>query len=180
MNWSTQKNGGQGMPGGAGSSRVLSILLWIAVSTGFAVSLFTLIEELCLATACSDAASFTFLGVNMGWLGVAYFSLILILLWLRKLLYLVNWAVAAMVFAGIGGEFRLLWIQKYVIGSWCPLCVTICCSLFIAATLLVIEKVQGAGSLQSGWKGPGGWVVLMAAMIAAGLLISILGVKALT
>jgi hypothetical protein len=83
----------------------------------------------------------------------------------------------AMVFTGIGAEFRLLWIQKYVIGSWCPLCVTICCSLLIAAVLLVIEKCQGAGA--RGEKLPG-WTAFVLIMIATGLAISIFGVKALT
>ncbi|MEI6703951.1 MAG: vitamin K epoxide reductase family protein [Deltaproteobacteria bacterium] len=163
-------------PGG-GYRRILSILLWIALSTGLAVSIFTVVEELCLATACRDTASFTFFGLNMGWFGIAYFSFILILLWRRKSFYCLDWVLDAMIFSGIGAEFRLLWIQKYVIGSWCPLCVTICCSLFIAAVLLVIEKFQGAGS--RGEKLPG-WTVFVLIMIATGLAISIFGVKALT
>jgi hypothetical protein len=164
----------------AGYNRVLSILLWIALSTGLAVSIFTVIEELCLATACRDTASFTFFGLNMGFLGIAYFSLILILLWQRKSVHLLDWALAAVVFSGAGAEFRLLWIQKYIIGSWCPLCVTICCSLFIAAILLIIEKIRVTGSAQGRSKILIGWVAFLVTMMATGLLISIVGVKALT
>jgi disulfide bond formation protein DsbB len=112
----------------------------------------------------------------MGWFGIADFSLILILLWLRKKFHWLDWALAAMVFAGTGAEFRLLWIQKYVIGGWCTLCVTICCSLFIAAILLVIEKLQRTGSK----KRLLGWMAFVVTMIGMGLAIAVVGVKALT
>jgi len=163
-----------------GYRRVMSILLWLAVSTGLAVSIFTLIEDMCLATACSDAASFTFFGVGLGWYGIAYFILVLLLLWLRQKVYWLNWVLTAMVFSGLGAEFRLLWIQKYIIGSWCPLCVTISCALFFAAILLLIEKVQDAGSGQERAKNLIGWLAFVMAMIALGLAIAVVGVQALT
>lgn len=166
--------------GGTGSRRAMSFLLWLAVATGLAVSVFTLVEELCLATACSDAATFTFFGVGMGWLGIAYFSSILLLLWLRQKVHLLNLAVSAMAFSGIGAEFRLLWIQKYIIGSWCPLCVTICCALFVAALLLLIENVQDAGSGEGRGKDILRWLLFVTAMMGIGLAIAVAGVKALT
>ena len=170
---------GQGVSISSGYRRALTILLWLALSTGWFVSVFTVVEELCLATACSDTAGFTFFGVGLGWLGIAYFSLILLLLWLRKKVYLFDWALAAMVFSGVGAEFRLLWIQKYVIGGWCPLCVTICCALFVAAILMVIEKVQDAGSGEGRGKRLLGRLAFMAAMAAIGLAVAVAGVKEL-
>lgn len=166
-------------PAGAGDRRIMSILLWLALITGWLVSIFSVIEELCLATACSDAASFTLFGVGMGWFGIAYFSIILLLLWLRKKVCLLQWALAAMVFSGIGAEFRLLWIQKYVIGGWCPLCVTICCALIFAGILLLIENVQDAGSGEGRGKRLLGRLAFMAAMAAIGLAVAVAGVKAL-
>ena len=160
--------------------RTMSILLWLAVTTGWLVSIFYVIKIMCLATACSDTAIFTFLGVGMGWFGIAYFSSILLLLWLRQKIYLLNWALSAMVFAGIGAELRLLWIQKYIIGSWCPLCVTICCALFFAAILLLIEKVQDAGSGPGKVKSLLWWLAFVMAMFAVGLAIAVVGVKELT
>jgi len=101
------------------------------------------------------------------------------LLWLRKKVCLFQWALAAMVFSGIGAELRLLWIQKYVIGGWCPLCVTICCALIIAGILLLIETVQGAGSGEGRGKRLLGRLVFMAAMTAIGLAVAVAGVKSL-
>lgn len=163
----------------AGYGRVVSILLWIAVLTGWLVSIFSVIQEMCMVSACRDTASFTIFGFNMGWFGIAYFSLILIVLWLRKKDVRFDWVLSVMVFAGIGAELRLLWIQKYVIGGWCPLCVTICCALFIAAVLQVIEKVWGARAGLVGVKCLLGWVALVLAMGVLGLEIAVDGVKAL-
>jgi len=168
------------------SGRPLTILLWLSIITGWLVSIFSVIEEMCLATACRDTASFTIFGLNLGWFGIAYFTLILILLKLRKKLYLLDWALYAMVFSGVGSEFRLLWIQKYIIGSWCPLCVTICSALFVAAIILLVEKAlaveaETTGSLQSGGKSQIiWWVAFLLTMAATGLAIAIIGVQALT
>lgn len=156
--------------------RALTVLLWIAIFTGWLVSVFSVIQEMCMVSACRDTAGYTIFGLNMGWFGIAYFSLLLIVFWLRKRDIRLDWLLSALVFSGIGAELRLLWIQKYIIGGWCPLCVTICCALIVAALLLGIEKVQVTAS----GKSLSGWLVLVAAMFAAGLAIAVVGVKALS
>ncbi len=162
------------------SRRAVSMLLWLALGAGLAVSIFTVVEEMCLATACRDTASFTFFGVGMGRFGIAYFIIILILLRMRSRNNLLEWALTAMVFAGVGSEFRLLWIQKFIIGGWCPLCVSICCALFIAGGMLLIEKMLATGSLPEERKKLAGWAAFAVAMAAAGLAIALVGVQALT
>jgi hypothetical protein len=165
---------------GADSSKLLTVLLWLAVSTGWTVSIFSVIEEMCLATACSDAASFTLFGVGLGPFGIAYFSGILLLLWLRKKVYWSSWLLAAVVFSGIGAELRLLWIQKYIIGSWCPLCVTICAALSCTAVLLVVEIIRFTRAGQGRAKILVSWFALVTIMAAIGLAVALIGVKALT
>jgi hypothetical protein len=162
---------------GTGGNRVLSILLWLSVSTGWLVSTFSVIQEMCMVSACRDTASFTLFGLNMGVFGIGYFSLLLIVLWLRRRDGRLDLLLSALVFSGIGAEFRLLWIQKFIIGGWCPLCVTICIALFAAAILLVIEKVRGAGA--EGVMKLSGWLSLIVLMSGMGLVTAIMGVKAL-
>ena len=171
--------GGREVPSGADKRQTLSILLWLAVSTGWLVSTFSVIQEMCMVTACRDTAGFTIFGLNMGWFGIAYFSLILIVLWLRKRDYRLEWALAALLFGGIGAELRLLWIQKYIIGGWCPLCVTICCALFVAVILLVVEKIREAGPAPGREKSFFGWLAMSLAISVVGLAIAVVGVKAL-
>jgi len=167
------------VPPGSGDSRVLSILLWLTVSVGWLVSTFSVIQEMCMVSACRDTAAFTVFGFNMGWFGIAYFSLLLIVLWLRKKDCRLEWLFSALVFSGVGAELRLLWIQKYVIGGWCPLCVTICCALFITATLLVVEKLRCMVAGQCAVNGIFGWLAFLAAAVATGLSVAVAGVKAL-
>jgi hypothetical protein len=159
--------------------RTVSVLLWVSITTAWLVSIFSVIQELCLATACRDTVAFSFFGINLGWLGIAYFSLLLLLLWQRTGIVRLDWAVAALVFAGVGAEFRLLWIQKYIIGGWCPLCVSICCALFCAAVLLILEKKQGGEAEVADKKNLSIWLAAMAVLAALGLAIAIFGVKAL-
>lgn len=160
--------------------QIVSILLWLSISTGWLVSIFSVIEELCLATACSDAAVYTFFGVGLAWVGIAYFSLILLLLWQRSRHRRLGQVLNALVVAGIGAEFRLLWIQKFIIGSWCPLCVTISCALFLAALLLAIEEMCAPEPSH------GGGTRLLARLAfvlipgATGFAFAVIGVRALT
>lgn len=168
------------VPRNAGCRRSQSILLWLAITTGWLFSVFSVIQEMCLASACRDTASFTLFGINMGWIGIANFSLIMVVLWLRTKYFLLDRVLTAMVFADIGAELRLLWIQKYIIGGWCPLCVTICCALFVAVILLVIEKVQAVRSGQESGKDLLAWTMFAAMMSAAGLGIALVGIRELT
>lgn len=132
-----------------------------------------------MVSACRDTASFTIFGLNMGWFGIAYFSLVLVVLGLRVKDYRLDRLLSALVFCGIGAEFRLLWIQKFIIGSWCPLCVTICCALFVAATLLLLEKISRTNAGQGGVKSLAGWLAFVLLMCTIGLGIAVAGVKAL-
>jgi hypothetical protein len=115
----------------------------------------------------------------MGWLGIAYFCTVLLVLWKRKKIHLLDYLLAAMVFSGIGAELRLLWIQKFIIGSWCPLCVSICCALSITAVALLIEKARDAAAHQISGKSFPGWLIFVLIMIAIGLAIAYAGVKSL-
>jgi hypothetical protein len=161
------------------SNRTVEIALWLALWLGWLVSVFSVIQEMCLASACSDAAVFTIFGFNMGWFGIAYFTLLLIVQWFKKRINHLDLLRDMMVFAGIGAELRLLWIQKFVIGGWCPLCVTICCALFVAAILLLIGKPKGTHTVMGRNISFYSWLAVMVAMSAVGLAIAIIGVKAI-
>lgn len=160
--------------------QVIPLLIWLSILTGWLVAVFYVIQDLCLASACTDAAVYTLFGVGMGWFGIAYFSLILIVLSLRKKIYLLDRVLSLLIFAGIGAEFRLLWIQKFVIGSWCPFCVTISCTLFITAMLLLIEEVRTSGSVPGRSNSLPGRMILLAISAAAGFAIALAGIKVLS
>jgi hypothetical protein len=130
-----------------------------------------------MVSACRDTAGFTLFGFNMGWFGIAYFSLLLIVLWFCNRDSRLDSLFSVLVFSGAGAELRLLWIQKFIIGGWCPLCVSICCALFIVSLLLVVEKSRQSGECRM--QQFTGWLALMLVVAVIGLAIAIVGVKQL-
>lgn len=166
-------------PQDSGLGRGGRALLLAAAVVGLAVSLFIVIEEFCMVKACRDTAAFSFFGLNMGILGTVYFCVVTALILLRARVPGLAPLLAASVFAGLGGELRLLWIQKYVIGDWCPLCVTVGAALGVVAVMLVIEKVNGVAA--AGRPGfPVRWFCGMAALLLIGLAVATAGVRELT
>lgn len=149
----------------------------MSLSTGWLVSTFSVIQEMCMVSACRDTAAFTIFGFNMGWFGIAYFSLLLVAIWRRNRDYRFDLLLKAFVFMGVGAEFRLLWIQKFIIGGWCPLCVTICCALFAAALLLTAERMCGERECHE--MALPGWLLFLAVMMSIGFSMALAGVKAL-
>lgn len=161
------------------SDRLLAILLWISLVSGCVIAVLSLIEEICLAQACKDTLSFTFFGISLGWVGVAYFGLILTVLSLRKRSSWIRLFLDALIFAGIGVEFRLLWIQKFIIGAWCPFCVSIAGMVSVAAILLIVENLRLKRSHEGPVKNFLAWLGLMLPMTAIGLAVAYLFVRQL-
>lgn len=151
-------------------------LLLLAALTGLAVSLFIVIEEFCLVKACRDTAAFSFFGLNMGMLGIAYFVLITALLLLRRRYCRLDPLLTVAVFSGLGGEARLVWIQKYVIGAWCPLCVTVGISLGVVALLLIIEKLMDLAG-DGRWRPFLAWLLPVLVLAAVGFAVASVGVR---
>ena len=150
--------------------------IWLALGAGLAVALGSVIIELCLASACRETAGYTFFGMSMGMLGISYFSLALLMLGLRSRCRWCGAGLPVLVAAGVGSELRLLWIQKFVIGSWCPLCVTICACIYAAALFLTAEQITLPPTEQ---RLSGRALLLAAAAAAAGLAMAFQGVRLL-
>jgi hypothetical protein len=168
------------VPPAKDSGRLLTVLLWLSLTAGCVISVLSLIEELCLVQACRDTLSFTLFGVGLGWVGAGYFGGLLMLLALRTRFPLLGLLLAAMVFAGIGAEFRLLWIQKFIIGAWCPFCVSIACTVFTAAFLLLLETLRAARAQVQTLKYLTGWLALMSPMAGFGLAAAYLFIRQLS
>lgn len=93
--------------------------------------LLTLISwlKLCSET-CSDAHNYRFFGLPFEFLGGVFLVALLICHLLSKYSQFFYYIVVLMVAGGLGAESMFIWLQKYEIGHWCPVC------LGIASTLL--------------------------------------------
>jgi len=130
--------------------------------------------------ACAEASLYRLFGMPLPPLGTAYFTLCGIACLLRKRHGFFRAALAVLLFGGLGAEIVFTWIQKYVIGAWCPMCIGV--AICVAAGCALVAREYFAGTdvqLTAGErKFPMKRFAIHAAMVLAALLAG-LGVSAL-
>jgi hypothetical protein len=161
------------------TGKVFRWFVWLCFAVAWAVSVFTVIEEFCMVKACRDTAAFTVFGMNMGIFGIIYFSVLLTLRWNIQRSPWIERIMFAAVFAGFGAELRLLWIQKFIIGAWCPLCVTICIALVSGALVMMVEKFREPAVNDSPSAFTREWLPIAVIMAVVGFFVALAGVRAI-
>ncbi len=115
-------------------------LIWLSALAGL---ILTIMELLKICTdACSETAAFTIFGINFGWFGLVFFSTVLISLAARKRLPLAGLLLPLLFFGAAGAEMRFIWLQKYVIGKWCPICLAIAAAVYLGSSALLYETIR--------------------------------------
>ena len=130
------------------------IILWLAFFAGLALSIVSLLHV--CTEACKETQDYEFFGIPIGWLGVAFFSAVMVAHYLRW-----DYVVGLMVAGALGSEVVFLLIQYELIGEFCPICVSIAASVLIAATVLTIGYFKNLGNyVKLGLKRMVSWQVL--------------------
>jgi protein-disulfide isomerase len=100
---------------------ILSVLSWL---------------EICVEH-CSANQEYHLFGLPFAFVGISFFvvlNALHLLSWrYQSLSTLVGWMIAA----ALGSELMFIAIQKYQIGHWCPVCLSIAASVAVAALVLV-------------------------------------------
>lgn len=104
---------------------LLSFLDWVGVCT----------------EACAEASLYRFFGVPLPPLGAAYFALCGAACLASRRHGFYRMALAILLFGGLGSEIVFIWIQKYAIGHWCPMCVGIAFCVAGGCALIVWEYI---------------------------------------
>jgi protein-disulfide isomerase len=115
-----------------GSKRFFSLpaaITWVASLSGLVLSVEALLK---ICTDCSETTDYRVFGLDFGWFGIGFFSLLLLMLALRGKATICHWGIRLMLFAAAGAEVRFIWIQKYEIGQWCPVCLSLAAAVFAA------------------------------------------------
>jgi protein-disulfide isomerase len=159
----------------ATATRLTSVLLWGAVTVGLVLAVLSALK-ICTA-ACAESAKYEIFGMDFGWFGVAFFVMTLAALAVRNRFYLSGWCFYALVFAAAGAELHFIWLQKYVIGRWCPVCLGIAAMVLVAASGVIYEKFlitrMSGGDMKRFLK----FAAIMLAVLGLGLTAAVVGVK---
>lgn len=151
-----------------------SILYWVAVLAGLGLSITSHFK---ICSACSATANFSIFGMEFGWFGIAFFAVLSVASAARFRFAAVDWLVSLMVFSAAGAEARFIWLQKYVIGQWCPICLGIAAAVFCAAAAILYEKCPRSGHDGGKMKTLAKQLSVLSLAFVLGLVAAILGVS---
>lgn len=151
------------------STRTSSALLWLAATAGLLLSVMDLLG-ICTA-ACSETAKYTIVGLDFGWFGLGFFLLLLVLLALRRFITWLHLFLVMLLSGAAGAELYFIWLQKFVIGRWCPVCLSIATAVYLGTAVLLYETFRRKPMRENRTT-----AVCMLVALALGLLVSVFGV----
>ncbi len=159
---------------------------WLALVSIAAALLLSTLSWLGICTeACAEAHLYRLFGVPLPPLGVGFFALCGLALLAGRRSSHAGFALAVLLAGALGSELVFLWIQKYVIGRWCPLCVGVAVSVAAACALVAWEQLRGAaaqirhGERNIAMKVMASKTLVVLAAFAAGIAVSAVGMKKL-
>ena len=154
--------------------RVACYCVGIALLAGLILSIVSVLK---ICSACTDLGDFAIFGLNFGWFGIGFFSLLIVLKLSSRRIWQFDWFVLLFLAAAAGAETRFIWLQKYDIGHWCPICLGIAAAVFIGLALQLYETWVILTRKGAGMKVRARFFLFVILMVAIGLGSSILGVK---
>jgi protein-disulfide isomerase/uncharacterized membrane protein len=117
-------------------SGIVSVLLVLAAAAGLGLSI---VSQLKICSACSETGAFSIFGMDFGWFGIGYFTVLLVSTAVRNRFTAADLLALVLISAAAGAEAHFIWVQKYVIGQWCPVCLGIAATVFAAAVVIFCE-----------------------------------------
>jgi uncharacterized membrane protein len=104
---------------------ILSSMSWLGICSG----------------GCEETHLYRLFGFPLPPLGVGYFTLCGIVFLTRNRIRFSGFLIPVLLSGALGSEFVFVWVQKYVIGKWCTLCVGIALSVVTACVLVALERL---------------------------------------
>jgi uncharacterized membrane protein/protein-disulfide isomerase len=156
---------------------------WIAVPFAAAWILSAMSWLGICSDGCEETHLYRLFGIPLSPLGVGYFTLCGLAFLTRERFRLSGFLIPLLLSGALGVEFVLVWIQKYVIGKWCPMCIGIALSVGTACVLIALERLPGVATQIRGAEGNivmkrlAGKTVLILLAFLAGMGISATGLS---
>lgn len=121
---------------------VTRILYWLTTLILAVGLVLTYISSLHICTeACAEGLNYRILGLPFEVWGFGFFPAIFILHFSAFFYPILAWGVIAMLAGALGSEFWFIYVQKYYIGHWCPICLSIAACVFFVLILQISNQV---------------------------------------
>lgn len=92
--------------------------------------------------ACAEGHKYHIFGFSFDAVGFVYFLLLLGTFSMTFLGPIWKWATGLLFAGGLGAEAMFIIVQKYLIGSWCPLCLAIAASVGMGALFFLLHLLS--------------------------------------
>lgn len=113
------------------------LLVGLALAAGLTLSILSWIDV--CTSACAEGHKYKIFGLSFAFVGVLFFAAVSILWVVSAHREVLLTALKLMIAAALGAELHFLYVQKFIIGKWCPLCLGIFACI---ATLAIVFSVD--------------------------------------
>lgn len=124
------------------ANRWESFQYWTLIGVFTGGLILSIISALNLCTQeCTETKSYLLFGLPFALVGLLFFTLAILFQLYSNKYPMLRLVLAAMVAGSLGSEAMFVWIQKYQIGTWCPVCLSIAATLAIAGSIFFTGSV---------------------------------------
>lgn len=156
-------------------SRLFSVCcLWLTVVSGITLSIVSVLK---ICSDCSETAAYSIFNLNFGWFGIGFFFVCATLLAGRNRFGWADCLLLVMLSSAVGAEARFIWLQKYVIGQWCPVCLGIAATVCFGCVAKFYEALSATVIKGVGMKSSLKFFIVVTLSILVGLAGAMIGVK---
>lgn len=122
------------------------VLVRNSLALGFVLVGFTLsmVSALGLCSSqCAETQAYRIGGLPFSWFGLSFFAALAIILAVSRKTTVLDFVPEYLVLTAIGAEGHFIFLQKYEIGKWCPICLGIAACVFSAGCVLLPTYLRG-------------------------------------
>lgn len=121
-------------------SEIIHALILAALAIGFILAVVSW-ARVC-SQACSEGHNYRLYGFTFEAIGIPFFGALALAQFFSKRIPALTTAVGAAISGAVGAELMFTYAQKYIIGHWCPICLSIAASIFIAFLLIAYQYLD--------------------------------------
>lgn len=152
------------------------LLVWTGILIALTGSVFSALN-ICTGSSCDAAHSYRLFGIQFAAVGIPIFLLLAGAQAFREKVVGAADLFDAILFGCSGAEIWFLYIQKYQIGHWCPVCVVIAVAVFFLSSIRIGERMFIRKEASMGKTLRVFRKILPVAVFFAGLSVAMIGVR---